>query len=83
MYTTWSDRITYKDFIASSKAGMEKGAFIMHRCHGTASNITADSLRAITKMKATITPRFTIKECGVDVEADCRFCFFFKKINRR
>ncbi|KAJ5215658.1 uncharacterized protein N7498_002065 [Penicillium cinerascens] len=83
VYTTWSGRVSYKDFIAASKAGMDKGAFIMHRCHGVTSDITPDGTRAVTKMKATITQRFTIDGCEVDAEADCRFCFFFEKVDGR
>lgn len=60
---------------------MDKGTFIMHRCHGVTSDIMPNSNRAVTKMKATITQRFTIDGCEVDVEADCRFCFFFERIN--
>lgn len=30
-------------------------------------------------MKATITQRFTIDGCEADVEADCRFCYFWEK----
>ncbi|CAK7223171.1 hypothetical protein SBRCBS47491_005114 [Sporothrix bragantina] len=83
VYTTWSGRVAYEDFIGGSKAGMDKGAFIMHRCHGVTTDITADATRAVTKMKATITQRFTIDGCEVDAEADCRFCFFFEKIDGR
>ncbi|KAF8861467.1 putative pathogenesis associated protein Pep2 [Acephala macrosclerotiorum] len=83
VYTTWSGRVSYTDFIAGSKAGMDKGAFIMHRCHGTTTDINPDATRAVTKMKATITQRFTIDGCEVDAECDCRFCFFFEKIDGR
>ncbi|CBF87308.1 hypothetical protein AN9274.2 [Aspergillus nidulans FGSC A4] len=79
VYTTWSGRVGYKDFIAGSKAGMDNGAFIMHRCHGATTDITADATRAVTKLKATITQRFVIDGIEVDAEADCRFCFFFEK----
>ena len=65
------------------KAGMDKGAFIMHRCHGVTTDITTDATRAVTKMKATITQRFTIDGAEVDAEADCRFCLFFEKVNGR
>lgn len=78
VYTTWSGRVFYKDFIEASKAGMDKGAFIMHRCHGVTSDITPDATRAVTKMKATITQRFTIDGCEVDAEADMRASFFEK-----
>ena len=58
---------------------MDKGVFIMHRCHGVTTDITPESDRAVTKMKATITQRFDLDECEVDAEADCRFIFFFEK----
>lgn len=58
---------------------MDKGAFIMHRCHGTTTDISSDAKRAVTKMKATITQRFIIDGCEVDAEADCQFVFFFEK----
>ncbi|KAI3391904.1 hypothetical protein diail_6644 [Diaporthe ilicicola] len=83
VYTTWSGRVKYTDFIEGSKAGMDKGAFIMHRCHGTTSDITPDAKRAVSKMKATITQRFVIDGFEVDAEADCRFIFFFEKKDGR
>lgn len=79
LYTTWSGRVPYREFIEVSKSGMDKGAFIMHRCHGVTTDITPDGLRAVTKMKATITQRFEIDNCEVDAETDCRFLFFFEK----
>ena len=62
---------------------MDKGAFIMHRCHGTTTGINPEATRAVTKMKATITQRFSIDGKEVDAECDCRFCFFFEKIDGR
>lgn len=56
---------------------MDAGAHIMHRVHGTTVDIAGN--RAIAKMKATITQRFTLDGCQVDAEADCRFCMFFEK----
>ena len=79
IYTTWSGRVHYLKFFEMSKAGMDKGAFIMHRCCGVGTDITPDAKRAVTKMKAVITQRFTIDECEVDVEADCRFCYLWEK----
>lgn len=81
IYTTWTGRTHHKDFIAASQAGMDKGAFIMHRVHGSTTDIAPDAVRAVTKMKATITQRFVIEGCEVDAEADCRFCFFWEKID--
>lgn len=62
---------------------MDKGAFIMHRCHGTSTDINAEATRAVTKLKATITQRFEVDGAEFDVEADCRFCFFFEKVGGR
>lgn len=58
---------------------MDEGAFIMHRCHGSTTDITPDARRAVTKLKATITQRFVLEGCEVDAESDCRFCFFWEK----
>ncbi|CAI4217661.1 unnamed protein product [Parascedosporium putredinis] len=77
--TTWSGIILATDFIKASQAGMDNGAFIMHRCHGCTTDITPDATRAVTKLKATITQRFIIDGVEFDVEADCRFIFFFEK----
>ncbi|KAK5131085.1 hypothetical protein LTR08_001303 [Meristemomyces frigidus] len=79
IYTTWTGKTFYKDFIAASKTGMDKGAFIMHRCLGASTDINPEATRAVTKLKATITQRFVIDGCEVDADADCRFCFFFEK----
>jgi hypothetical protein len=92
VYTTWSGRVDVDRFIEMSKQGMEKGVFIMHRVCGSTTDIqellgdhdprigSAKPRRAVTKMKAIITQRFVLDGCEVDVEADCRFCFFWEKI---
>ncbi|KAH6699706.1 pathogenesis associated protein [Leptodontidium sp. 2 PMI_412] len=87
IYTTWTGRTHYAKFIEGSKAGMDKGAFIMHRIHGSTTDINPEATRAVTKMKATITQRFVLpqagqekdKTCEVDAESDCRFIFFWQK----
>ena len=79
IYTTWTGKTFYKDFIELSKAGMDKGAFIMHRCLGASTDINPDATRAVTKLKSIITQRFVLDGCEVDADADCRFCFFFEK----
>jgi hypothetical protein len=79
VYTTWTGKTHHLDFFEASKAGMDKGAFIMHRIHGSSTDITPDAKRAVTKMKATITQRFTIDGAEVDAESDCRFIFFWEK----
>ena len=65
---------------------MDRGAFIMHRCCGVSTDIAPGkgkggrgARRAVTKMKSVITQRFVIEGCEVDVEADCRFCFFWER----
>lgn len=77
VYTTWTGRTHIDDFIQASRAGMEKGAFIMHRIHGTTVDVEGD--RAVCKMKATITQRFDLGGVQADAESDCRFCFFFER----
>ncbi|KAJ7162911.1 hypothetical protein C8R46DRAFT_1101844 [Mycena filopes] len=79
VYTTWTGRISIEDFIAISKDGMDAGAFIMHRVHG--SSVDLAGKRAVVKMKATITQRFELPpdSIAVDAESDCRFCMFFEK----
>lgn len=56
---------------------MDAGAHIMHRIHGTTVDLAGT--RAVAKMKATITQRFSLPGGEVDAESDCRFCMFFEK----
>jgi hypothetical protein len=80
------------DFISISRAGKEKGVFIMHRECGTLVELSSSHDRAIGKMKATITHRFTFdpatgtrgtsldtETAEFDVDCDCRFIFFCEK----
>ncbi|PYH88655.1 pathogenesis associated protein Pep2, partial [Aspergillus ellipticus CBS 707.79] len=86
IYTTWTGLTHHETFIAASQAGMDAGAFIMHRIHGSTTDINPAATRAVTKMKATITQRFSNLPCtagGVceaDAESDCRFIFFWEKV---
>jgi hypothetical protein len=73
-----------------SKEGKTRGDFIMHRECGTTVDLNPQTRRAVGKMKATITQRFTIPAPGdtssqhggvvepvvFDVDCDCRFHFF-------
>jgi hypothetical protein len=77
MFTTWTGKTPYLDFIAGSQKGMDRGVFVLHRTHGLTTDISTALTRAVTKMKATISQRFVIDGCEVDVEADCRFCYFW------
>jgi hypothetical protein len=79
VYTSWSGKVHIDDFIQASKEGMDRGAFIMHRVHGSTTDINSEATRAVTKMKATITQRFILDGCEVDAESDCRFLFLFRK----
>ncbi|TKA49642.1 Pea pathogenicity protein 2 [Friedmanniomyces endolithicus] len=79
IYTSWTGKTPYQNFIAASKAGMDDGKFIMHRCLGVSTDISLEGDRAVTKMKAQITQRFVLDGCEVDVDVDCRFCYFWEK----
>ncbi|KAI0097170.1 hypothetical protein F4814DRAFT_453697 [Daldinia grandis] len=84
VWTTWSKRQPIDSFIQKSKEGKSNGDFIMHRECGTLVELNLSTLRAVGKMKATITQRFKIGENGgvelepviFDVDCDCRFHFF-------
>ncbi|KAJ9643890.1 hypothetical protein H2199_003756 [Coniosporium tulheliwenetii] len=76
VWTTWSGGVPIDEFIKVSKEGREKGDFIMHRECGTLVDLDLAQSRAVGKMKATITQRFTLDGCEVDVECDARFIFF-------
>jgi len=76
VWTTWSGGLSIEDFIEVSKRGRAKGDFIMHRENGTLVDLNPKTNRAIGKMKATITQRFTIQGIPVDVECDSQFIFF-------
>ena len=68
------------DFIEASKEGFAKGTswmYILHRIIGQTVDVQGD--RAVSKMKVTITCRFTFDGCEVDNEADCRFFFMLEK----
>ncbi|CAG8005709.1 unnamed protein product [Penicillium salamii] len=79
IYTSWTGRTHYMDFIKASQKGMDNGAFIMHRIHGLTTDIDTGATRAVTKMKATITQRFELDDIEADAESDCRFVFFWSK----
>ncbi|KAI5207146.1 hypothetical protein E4T39_02162 [Aureobasidium subglaciale] len=80
IYTSWTGRTHFQDFIKASQAGMDKGVFIMHRIHGSTTDINPKATRAVTKMKATITQRFEFEDgIEADAESDCRFVFFWSK----
>ncbi|KAK4443266.1 hypothetical protein QBC34DRAFT_311388 [Podospora aff. communis PSN243] len=80
VWTTWSGPRHISDFISISQAGKKAGVFIMHRECGTLAELSkAHPNRAVGKMKATITHRFTFPESQFDVDCDCRFIFFAQR----
>ncbi|MCJ1309792.1 hypothetical protein MMC25_003453 [Agyrium rufum] len=78
--TSWKQG-PIEDFITASKEGFSAGSefmYILHRIIGQTVDLQGD--RAVSKMKVTITCRFTF-ENGVEMdnEADCRFFFMLEK----
>ncbi|KAH8918176.1 putative pathogenesis associated protein Pep2 [Atractiella rhizophila] len=91
VFTTWSAGRPIDEFIKLSSAGFKRGDFIMHRMNGSTVDIAASGpgagIRAIGKMKATITQRFIFPALGggeaeADVEGDGRIVFFCLKTER-
>ncbi|OJJ45866.1 hypothetical protein ASPZODRAFT_68951 [Penicilliopsis zonata CBS 506.65] len=76
IFTTWSGGMTIEDFIQTSISSRANGDFIMHRENGTLVDLNPKTNRAVGKMKATITQRFTLDGIEFDVECDCRFIFW-------
>lgn len=85
VFTTWSGGVPVDKFVEVSKAGFRAGVRIMHRASGFSVDVSdTHPHRALGKLKATITQRFRMPgaaggECEVDVEAQCRLCFFLQK----
>ncbi|GAA5906842.1 uncharacterized protein JCM6883_005705 [Sporobolomyces salmoneus] len=91
VFTTWSGGVPIDEFIKISEIGFTKGVQIAHRVNGSTVDIAISGpgkgKRALGKLKATITQRFKMpcidgKEgevCEVDIDADCRLCFFLEK----
>ncbi|KAL8685616.1 MAG: hypothetical protein Q9218_007649 [Villophora microphyllina] len=68
------------EFIKASKEGFEKGnefMYILHRIIG--QTVDVHGTRAVSKMKVTITCRFTFDGIEMDNDADCRFFFLLEK----
>ncbi|KAI9804619.1 MAG: hypothetical protein M1833_006693 [Piccolia ochrophora] len=68
------------EFVEASKEGFEKGSdfmYILHRIIGQTVDVQGN--RAVSKMKVTITCRFTFDGVEMDNEADCRFFFLLEK----
>ncbi|GJN89459.1 hypothetical protein Rhopal_002445-T1 [Rhodotorula paludigena] len=89
VFTTWSGGVPIDEFIKISEAGFAKGVKIAHRVNGGTVDVATEGpaagKRGLGKLKATITQRFTVptekegETCEVDVDADCRLCFFVEK----
>lgn len=64
------------DFVVVSKLGKENGAIVTHRECGTIVELNTEAHRAVGKMKATISQRFSSEGVTFDIDCDCRFIFF-------
>ncbi|GAA6060256.1 hypothetical protein JCM10212_003496 [Sporobolomyces blumeae] len=89
VFTTWSGGVPIDEFIKISQTGFAKGVQIAHRVNGSTVDVAISGprkgQRALGKLKATITQRFEMPcvdgngKCEVDIDADCRLCFFLEK----
>ncbi|GAA5848081.1 hypothetical protein JCM3766R1_006398 [Sporobolomyces carnicolor] len=93
VFTTWSGGVPIDEFIRISENGFRNGVQIAHRVNGATVDVAISGegrgMRAIGKLKATITQRFKMPcadrrdgddvLCEVDIDADCRLCFFLEK----
>ncbi|KAL1998131.1 hypothetical protein VTN02DRAFT_6812 [Thermoascus thermophilus] len=96
--SSWSGPLPIDDFIQVSKDGRSRSSgqdFILHRETGTLVDLNPTTNRAVGKMKATVSQRFTIPrqqqssgqqqgqqqppDFVFDVDSDVRFVFFCKK----
>ncbi|GAA5885704.1 hypothetical protein JCM16303_003121 [Sporobolomyces ruberrimus] len=92
VFTTWSGGVPIDEFIKISETGFQKGVKIAHRVNGSTVDLAISGKgkgkRALGKLKATITQRFEMPcidregSCQVDIDADCRLCFFLEKNER-
>ncbi|ODM16570.1 hypothetical protein SI65_08077 [Aspergillus cristatus] len=82
VFTTWSGGLPIDDFIESSKQCRANGDFLMHRENGILVDLNPSTNRAIGKMKATITQRFTdpATKAEYDVDCDARFIVWCLKV---
>lgn len=76
MTATWFQG-PYREFIAVSREGFEKGVLISHSLGGHRSEIVGDRAIAQTKMK--IEQRATVHGVGVDVTCSGRFFDFLER----
>ncbi|GAA6018345.1 hypothetical protein JCM11491_005940 [Sporobolomyces phaffii] len=92
VFTTWSGGVPIDEFIKISETGFQNGVKIAHRVNGSTVDVAisgkGQGTRALGKLKATITQRFKMpcvdgsrELCEVDIDADCRLCFFLEKNN--
>ena len=74
--------MTIEDFIKTSIKGRAAGDFIYHRINGVLVDLNLPKGRAVGKMKATITQRFTIQGIPCDIDCDSQFMFFCLKTDQ-
>lgn len=82
MKKAWTGPLPVDTFIDTSKQSRANGDFITHRENGTLVDLNPSTNRAIGKMKATITQRFTDPTSHIeyDVDCDCRFIMWCVKV---
>ena len=80
VFTTWSSGRPIDKFIEISQEHMKRDR-IMHRMNGGYAEVNLAKNRAVGKMKATITQRFSGIGGGGDCDVDCdsRFIFFCER----
>lgn len=71
VFSTWSGGLPIDDFIQSSKQSRANGDFVMHRENGILVDLNPSTNRAVGKMKATISQRFTDPATKVEYDVDC------------
>ena len=81
-HVAWSGGLHIDDFIETSIKGRAAGDFIYHRINGVLVDLNLPKGRAVGKMKATITQRFTIQGIPCDIDCDSQFMFFCLKTDQ-
>lgn len=83
----WTGGVPIDDFIASSKKSRSEGDFITHRENGISVDLNTTTMRAIGKMKATISQRFSTpnpsnptEPIEYDIDCDVRFIMWCIKM---
>ena len=76
MMATWC-QAPWREFVAASRTGWDKGVFILHFLGGHSADLAGD--RAIAQTKMTISQRAEVHGVAVDVVCTGRFYDFLEK----